>query len=60
MPLIVAEIVDLHDAGMVQGGGDLGLLYETLGYVVQGEARREDLKGLHAVELEIPNLVDGP
>jgi hypothetical protein len=57
----LAEIVDAHDAGMVEPREQACLAQEALGEArVPGRAGREDLERDVAVELPVPRAVDDP
>ena len=61
LPVVLADLVDRHDAGMVEVGGGLGLGVEPLDVGVVGELAGEDhLEGHGAVQADLPRLVDDP
>jgi hypothetical protein len=60
-PVLHAGAVDLHDVGMVEGGGRAGLALEARqGLRVAREVLREDLQGHPPLQRLLPRLVDLP
>ena len=58
---MLADLVDRHDAGMVEVGGGLGLEVEALDLVVAGELAGEDhLERDGPVQADLPGPVDHP
>ena len=61
LALVLANLVDRHDAGMVEVGGRLGLAVEPLDVGLIGELAGEDhLECDGPVEADLPGLEDDP
>ncbi len=61
LALVLADLVDRHDVGMVEVGRRLGLGAEPLDVAARGEAAGEDhLERDDPVERRLPRLVDDP
>ena len=59
LALVLVDIVDRTDMGMVQGGGGAGLTPEPLQRLgILGKPPWQELKGDGAVEAQVPGLVD--
>ena len=59
LALVLADLVDRHDAGVVEVAGGLGLGVEPLDVGLAGELPGQDhLQGHEAVEAHLPGLVD--
>ena len=61
LPLVLVDVVDGADAGVVEGGGRVGLPLEAFERLrVAGEVRGQELEGDETTELRILGLVDDP
>ena len=59
LALVLADLVDRHDVGVVEVGGRLGLDVEPLDVGLGGELAGQDhLQGDRPVEADLPGLVD--
>ena len=59
LAVVLADLVDRHDAGVVEQGDRLGLVPEPAQLVVAGEhAGPDHLQGDGPVEADLPGLVD--
>ena len=59
LAVVLADLVDRHDAGVVEQGDGLGLVLEPAQLVVAGEhAGLDHLEGDGPVEADLPGLVD--
>ena len=59
LAVVLADLVDRHDVGMVEVGRRLGFAVEPLHVLVRGELPGEDhLQGDRPVQLDLPGLVD--
>ena len=60
-PFVLADLVDLHDMGMLEAGDRLRLAPEAVELSGRGVGTREQhLEGDQAVQPELPGLVDDP
>ncbi len=58
LPFTLADLVDRHDAGMIEGGRRFGLGVEPLHFFGGGELAGQDHLQRHdAAELHLPRLV---
>ena len=61
MPVLLADLVNRHDRGMIEVRRGLGLGAEAADVGLVGEPTREDhLEGDHAIEAQLPRLVHDP
>ena len=59
--VVLTRVVDRHDVGMVQRGGDPGLAPEPLPkHVVLSQFRGEHLERIYAIECGVGRAIDHP
>ena len=59
LAVLLADVVDGADVGMVEGGGGAGFAAEALqGLAVSGDIFGEEFEGYEAVEARVFGLVD--